>query len=130
MKTFVIIKPDAIEDRLIGEIIERFEGMKLKIVKIELKRKSESWCLAHYYHIKDPIIIQNLLDFMVDAPLIGIILEGKNAIERVRDIVGSAINPALFTIRKEYQAEGVRNLIHASDSKQNVEEEIKLFWRN
>lgn len=128
-ETFVIIKPDAIARGLVGKIIEKFEFMGLRIKKMELKRKNRYWCHAHYVHITNEEVFKNLLDFMVDAPLIGIILEGKNAIERVRDIVGSVTNPSLGTIRKDFGAEGVRNLVHASDSERNVEEEIKLFWR-
>lgn len=135
MKTFVIIKPDAIARGLVGKIIEKFEFMGLRIKKIETKRKNKYWCHSHYAHYaqslasKDKIIFENLLDFMVNAPLIGIVLEEKNAISRVRDMVGSAINPSLGTIRKDFGAKGVRNLVHASDSEQNVREEIELFWR-
>ena len=130
MKTFVIIKPDAIERRLVGKIIKKFEFMDLKIVRIELKKKSKSWCYAHYSHIQDQEIFENLMNFMVDAPLIGIVLEGKNVINRCRDIVGSVTNPSLGTIRKDFGANGVRNLVHASDSEQSVKEETELFWRN
>lgn len=128
-KTFVIIKPDAIARGLVGQIIKKFEFMGLIIQRIELKRKSKSWCYAHYAHISDKEVFENLLYFMANTPLIGIILEGKNAILRVRDIIGSVGNPALGTIRKDFGAEGVRNLVHASDSEQNVKEEIELFWR-
>ncbi len=130
MQTFVIIKPDAIEHRLVGKIIKKFEFMGLRITKMELKKKNVSWCHAHYYQISDEEVLKNLINFMVDAPLIGIILEGKNAIERVRDIVGSVTNPSLGTIRKDFGANGVRNLVHASDSEQSVKEETELFWRN
>ncbi len=132
MITFIIIKPDAIARGLVGKIIEKFEFMGLVITKMELKRKYKHWCYKHYYQISgsgDKRIFENLLDFMDDAPLIGIILEGENAISRVRDVVGSVTDPALGTIRKDFGANGVRNLVHAADSEQNVKEETELFWR-
>ena len=129
MKTFVIIKPDAIERGLTGTIIKKFEFMGLRITKMELKKKNVSWCCAHYYQISDKDILKNLLNFMTYVPLIGIVLEGKNAIERVRDIIGSVTNPALGTIRKDFGADGVRNLVHAANSEQSVKEETELFWR-
>lgn len=129
MQTFVIIKPDAIERRVIGKIIGKFEFMGLIVKKMELKRKNKYWCHSHYAHITDKRIFENLLDFMANAPLIGIVLEGKNAISRVRDVIGSVTSPALGTIRKDFDAKGVRNLVHASDNEQNVKKEIELFWR-
>lgn len=138
-QTFVIIKPDAMTQKYIGRIISRLEDIGLTIDRIEMRRKGMAWCRKHYRHIwiaqengnfEEPIY-SYLEAFMVDQPIIGIILFGPNAISRVRRLIG-ATNPLEAepgTIRGDLGTSfSPYNLIHASDSDLTVEQEIKLFF--
>ena len=129
-KTFVIIKPDAITRGLIGKIISRFEDKCLEIVAIEMKQQDETWCRPHYQHIFGPIYIE-LEEFMLNAPLIGIVLTGPDVIETVRTMVGStdSLLAEPGTIRGDFGTAPVRyNVVHAAHSNKAVEREIKLFF--
>lgn len=131
--TFVIIKPDAISRRLIGEIISRFEKRGLSIEYIETRRKTKAWCRKHYDHIllENLDVYHELEDFMADKKLIGIILNGHSAIKAVRAIVGctNSLEAAPGTIRSDYGASPIRyNLVHASDSEDAVIREFGLFF--
>lgn len=138
-KTFVIIKPDAIRRGLVGSIISRFEQERLTIDRIGKRFKNVEWFNTHYEDVlkllrnqlRNEAYLTGFMVFTVNAPLIGIILNGKSVIERVRKMVGAtnALEAAPFTIRGDFgQHSDYRNLIHAADSKEAVEKEIKLFF--
>ena len=129
-QTFVILKPDCQERGLIGKIISRFEDKFLRVVRIGSQQKDEDWCRQHYAHLNDEIY-EKQKDFMSCAPLIGIILEGPDAIDVVRKMVGKT-NSLLAepgTIRFDYGTYPVRyNIIHAADSEEAVKRERGLFF--
>ena len=130
-QTFIIIKPDAIRRGLVGKIISRFEDMGLAIERIEERCKNESWCHQHYCKINDESIYNHIRAFMVNYPLIGIVLIGDNAVERVRKRIGStnALQAAPGTIRGDWgKYGGPFNLVHASDSLKNSNREIELYF--
>lgn len=132
-KTFVIIKPDAIERGLVGEIISRFEHKGFCIYRIARKRKNREWCHQHYDEVfrKYPHLVSEMMPFMVDASLIGIILLGQHAIETVRQMVGATDSLRAYpgTIRGDYGNHPVHcNLVHAADSLEAVNREISLFF--
>lgn len=138
--TFVIVKPDAFERGLLGQIITRLENMGLYISRIEKRCKNKTWCREHYEDIfKEAAdspgyrgVYKHLEDFMCSAPLVGIVLEGETGtIERVRKMIGTknAIEAAPGTVRGDLgKYAGPYNLIHASDSDEAVTREIKLFF--
>jgi len=129
MKTFVIIKPDAIGRRLVGEILTRFERAGLQIRQMETRLKDSVWCDEQYRHIQCLGIYKYVNYFMTNTPLIGIILEGHDAVERVRFLVGQKHTPG--TIRGDFD-DGHRswkNLVHASDSPGAVDHESTLFFK-
>ncbi|KKN17634.1 hypothetical protein LCGC14_0963860 [marine sediment metagenome] len=129
-KTFVIIKPDAISRGLIGKIISRFEDKCLKIVAIEMMEKDYLWCRLHYESISG-YVYRKLEEFMLSAPLIGIVLEGPDVIRVVKIMVGStdSLLAEPGTIRGDYGLQPIRyNVVHAADSPMAVEREIKLFF--
>lgn len=133
-QTFIIIKPDAITQGLVGRIISRFEDIELLIERIEKRRKDDNWCRQHYAHILETTTIEvykRLRNFMIDQAIIGIVLSGPNAIERVRRMVGvtNALEAEPGTIRGDWgKSSGPYNLIHASDSVEAVEREIELYF--
>jgi len=136
--TFILIKPDAIERKLVGEIISRLEKIG-RITKIDLRIKGYVWYQDHY---KDLFNRESSGDvpqytyeknkvFLVNHPLIGIMLIGESIIEKVRKIIGST-NPLEAkpgTIRGDFgNSQLPKNLIHAADSPENVIREINLFF--
>ncbi len=129
-KTFVIIKPDAISRGLIGRIISRFEDKQLKIIAIEMKQQDYTWCQLHYQHILGPVYV-DLEEFMLSGPLIGIVLQGPNVVDTVRNMVGETDSLYVVpgTIRGDFGTYPMRyNIVHVSDSYEAVRREIHLFF--
>lgn len=122
--TFVIIKPDAIEQQIVGDIIARLEGIGLSINWIGGRRKDEDWVKQHY--AGNPHLTKEMIAFMADF-LIGIVLRGEDAIKRTREVVGPVVGPPMYTIRGWHGGHGFRNLIHAADSQGAVQKEFTLF---
>ncbi|WP_295158652.1 nucleoside-diphosphate kinase [Selenomonas sp. AE3005] len=129
-KTLVLIKPDAFAKHHSGDIIKRYEQEGFRIVGIKLLKMDERLASIHYAeHIGRPYY-NDLVSFMTSAPLIAMVLEGENAIERVRELHGKT-NPAEAaegTIRKLFATSGSRNAVHASDSPENAQREIHIFF--
>ena len=119
MHTFIIIKPDAIRRRLIGKIIARFEFYTARIVRIDTKIKGRQWFDAHYEHLVLPMSkLNRIAAFMCNTPLIGIVL--KADVDVVRRLT--------LRFRDDFKAIGYCNLIHAADSQEAADREIKLFF--
>lgn len=129
-KTLVLIKPDAFKLHYSGDIIKRYEEEGFRIVAMKLLRMDERLASIHYAeHIGRPYY-NDLVGFMTSAPLIALVLEGENAISRIRELHGKT-NPAEAaegTIRKLYATNGRRNAVHASDSPESAEREIHIFF--
>ncbi len=134
MKTFVILKPDAIYRCLVGKILSQFEQVGMRIFRIEKRHKDEKWFNRQYYHLigkLHPAYLKNMAAFMVDQPLIGVILLGD--IAKVRLMIGATncLEAAPGTIRGDFgRNSDYENLIHASDSEEAVNKEIQLFFRS
>ena len=129
-KTLVLIKPDAFAKHHSGDIIKRYEQEGFRIVGMKLLKMDERLASIHYAeHIGRPYY-NDLVSFMTSAPLIAMVLEGEKAIERVRELHGKT-NPAEAaegTIRKLFATSGSRNAVHASDSPENAQREIHIFF--
>lgn len=129
-KTLVLLKPDALQRDLLGEIISRFERKGLKIVAMKFIRLSDDVLDEHYAHLADKPFFASLKKFMMQTPVVGMIYEGYGAVDEVRKIVGST-NPLQAdagTIRADFSMAVPSNLIHASDSLENAQTEIKRFF--
>ena len=129
-RTLVLIKPDAFAKHYSGDIIKRYENEGFRIIAMKLMQMTERLASKHYVeHIGRPYY-DDLVSFMTSAPLIALVLEGENAISRVREINGKT-NPkeaAEGTIRKLYAESGSRNAVHASDSQESAAREIPIFF--
>ena len=129
-RTLVLIKPDAFAKHYSGDIIKRYENEGFRIIAMKLMQMTERLASKHYAeHIGRPYY-DDLVSFMTSAPLIALVLEGENAISRVREINGKT-NPkdaAEGTIRKLYAESGSRNAVHASDSSESAAREIPIFF--
>ena len=129
-RALVLLKPDAVQRGLCGEIIGRLEGRGLKLAAIKLLRVDRELAGRHYAaHVGKPFF-DGLIGFITSGPLVALVAEGGNAVEIVRSTMG-ATNPqeaAPGTIRGDLAVSIGRNLVHGSDSKEAAEAEIGLFF--
>jgi nucleoside-diphosphate kinase len=130
-RTLVLIKPDGVERGLIGEIIRRFEQKGLKIVGLKMLRVTPELAQEHYRdHIGKPFY-EPLVAFITKGPVVAIAVEGAGAIARVRQMMG-ALDPAEAlpgTIRGDFVVDRQMNVIHGSDTPENAERELHLFFQ-
>ncbi len=130
-QSLVILKPDCIQRNLVGDIISRFEKKGLKIIGIKMMQVSDVLLEEHYLHIKDKPFFPGIRDFMKSSPVIVIALEGFGIIDSLRIIVGPTKGYTADggTIRGDYSMSTQSNLVHASDSPEAAEAEIKRFFK-
>ena len=129
-RTLVILKPDAVQRGIAGEILARFERRGLRIAALRLVKVERSLAEKHYEVHKGKFFYDDLVKVISASPVIAFVLEGPNAIAVVRSMVG-ATRPheaAPGTIRGDYALVGLRNLVHASDAPETAETEIKLWF--
>lgn len=130
-RTLIIIKPDAVNRGLTGEIITRFEKKGLKIVGCKMKYLKDEELSEHYAHHKDKPFFKDLVDFMKHGPSILLVLEGIKAVDVVRLLAGSTygIEAAPGTIRGDFSMSRSNTIVHASDSPENAVTEINRFFK-
>ncbi|MBR3723727.1 MAG: nucleoside-diphosphate kinase [Selenomonadaceae bacterium] len=129
-ETLVLIKPDAVRKKHIGDIIKIYEANDLEITAMRMLTMTKELAAKHYVEHLDRPYYSDLEGFMTSAPIVAMILKGEDAIKRVREINGKT-NPkdaAEGTIRKLYAENGSRNAVHASDSPENAKREINIFF--
>jgi len=129
-KTLVIIKPDAVQRGLIGEIVARFERRGLKIVGMKLIQIDDELANRHYGVHKGKPFFDGLIAYITSAPVVVMVLEGTDAIQIVRNTMG-ATKPAEATpgtIRADFGMEIGRNLVHGSDGPETAAHEVELFF--
>ncbi len=131
-RTLVLLKPDALQRDLLGEIVSRFERKGMKIAGLKFIRLSEEMLNEHYTHLSEKPFFGSLKQFMMQTPVVGMVLEGYDAVAEVRKLVGST-NPReadAGTIRADLSMNVPSNLIHASDSLETAIGEIKRFFKD
>ena len=129
-KSLIIIKPDAVQRNLVGEMISRFERKGLKIIGMKMVTVKEAQVEEHYAHIKDKPFFPGIKSYIMACPVFVIALEGINAVSAIRLIVGptKGHESDAGTIRGDYSMSGQSNLVHASDSVENGKTEIARFF--
>jgi nucleoside-diphosphate kinase len=129
-RTFSMIKPDVTARNLTGRINAKFEEQGLRIVAQKRLRLSRLQAREFYAVHKDRPFYDELVEYMVSAPVVVQVLEGDNAVARNREIMGATdpAKAAAGTIRKEFGEDVGRNSIHGSDSAENAEKEIRFFF--
>ncbi|MCX6044722.1 MAG: nucleoside-diphosphate kinase [Chloroflexi bacterium] len=129
-RTFVILKPDAVQRGLVGEIIGRFERRGLKLVAMKLVQVSDQLARQHYAVHEQRPFFKGLISYITSAPVVALVLEGTNAIIAVRNTVGATkpADAAPGTIRADFGLEIGRNLVHASDGPETAVSEIALWF--
>ncbi|MDD4530634.1 MAG: nucleoside-diphosphate kinase [Candidatus Gracilibacteria bacterium] len=129
-KTLILLKPDAVQKSLIGQIIDRFERKGLKIAGIKMMKMSQALIEEHYDFLMDKPFFPRIATYMSSGPIIAMCLEGADAVKVVRQMCG-ATNPAeatMGTIRGDYAKNIDNNIIHASDSPETAEKELNRFF--
>jgi nucleoside-diphosphate kinase len=129
-RTLILVKPDAFERGLTGEVIARLERKGLEIVALTLMQANEPLAQVHYEEHTDKPFFGELVDFITRGPLVAMILEGANAINAARQVIG-ATNPLeadAGSIRGEFATEVTFNLVHGSDSTESAEREIGIWF--
>src|SRR5207248_6472915 len=130
-KTIILLKPDCLHRRLAGAVLQRFERKGLRLAAVKLVRPSRSLAEQHYAVHKGKPFYDSLLTFLTSGPTLAVVLEGREAVAVVRQLMGptdgSKAPPG--TIRGDYAISVQNNLIHGSDSPENAAAEIKLWFR-
>jgi len=129
-KSLGIIKPDAVERSLIGSIIKIIEDNNIKINQMKMIQLTSAMAEEFYFIHKDKPFYEKLISYMTSAPVVLMVLEGKDVVNRYRDLMGKT-NPeeaAEGTIRKLYAIDTTFNSVHGSDSIENALAEISLFF--
>lgn len=129
-RTLVLIKPDAVQRGLVGTIMSRLERTGLKLVALKLLRIDNDLAQRHYAIHQDKPFFEGLVSFIMSSPIVAAIFEGPRAVEIVRKTMG-ATDPAEAapgTIRGDFALEIGRNVVHGSDSPDNAQQEIGLFF--
>ena len=131
-KTLIILKPDAVQRGLVGEILTRFEKKGLQVAGMKLMRIPATLAEQHYGPHKGKPFYDGLVRFMTSSPVIVLALAGKDVIAISRKMMGATFGSKAEpgTIRGDFGVEIGRNLIHASDSPENGEKEIALFFQD
>ena len=130
-RTLVLLKPDAVHRRLVGDLISRFERKGLKLIGLKLVQADKALAEKHYaVHAARPFF-KDLLAFLTSSPTVAIALEGREAVTVVRNLVGATDGTKAppGTIRGDYAISIQNNLVHGSDSVENAAAEIALWFK-
>ncbi|MBY4798380.1 nucleoside-diphosphate kinase [Collinsella sp. AGMB00827] len=129
-RTYSMIKPDAVRDHKVGEIISRIERSGLRIERMELAEVTAEQAAANYHHLADKPFYENLIAFITSGPVVKMVISGSSAVAKMRSLMGATdpLEASPGTIRGDMALDVNSNVIHGSDSPENAEREIKLFF--
>ena len=129
-RTLVLLKPDAVQRRLVGRIISRFEDKGLKIVGMKLMQVTQELAERHYAEHREKPFFSELVSFITSSPIVAMVVEGPGAIDEVRRLMGKTDprEAAPGTIRGDYGLSITQNLVHGSDSPESAAREIPIFF--
>ncbi|BCX12574.1 MAG: nucleoside diphosphate kinase [Thermosynechococcus sp.] len=130
-RTFVAIKPDGVQRGLVGTIIQRFEQKGYTLVGLKLMRVSRELAEQHYGEHKDKPFFPGLVNFITSGPVVAMVWEGRGVIANARKLIGATnpLNAEPGTLRGDFAVDVGRNVIHGSDSPENAEREINLWFQ-
>jgi nucleoside-diphosphate kinase len=129
-RTLILIKPDAVQRNLIGEVISRIERKGLRVIAMDLRTIGRETAESHYAEHAGKPFFGSVVDFITSAPLVALVAEGERAIEAFRGLAGATdpVKALPGTIRGDYALEVGQNMVHGSDSPEAAEREIKIFF--
>ncbi|XP_072224314.1 nucleoside diphosphate kinase 3 isoform X1 [Leuresthes tenuis] len=130
-RTFIAVKPDGVQRKLVGEIVRRFEKRGFKLVGLKLMQASEDLLREHYCDLRSKPFFNTLMSYMKSGPVVAMVWQGLDVVKTARKMMGET-NPAESlpgTIRGDYCVEVGKNVIHGSDSVESAQKEISLWFR-
>lgn len=129
-RTYIMLKPDAVERKLTGRIIDRIELKGYRIVAIKVMNLNTEVLREHYAHVADRPFYPYMENYMMSGPVWGMIVEGENVVQGMRILIGATKfeEATAGTIRGDFAKSTTENVIHGSDSPENAEIEIKRFF--
>jgi nucleoside-diphosphate kinase len=130
-RTLVLLKPDCVERRLMGQVISRFEEKGLNIIAMKMLRVTPALAKQHYAeHVQKPFY-PGLEKFITASPIVAMVVEGLEAIRVVREMLGvtSGLKATAGTIRGDFSSSRQMNLVHASDGPEAAQREIRLYFK-
>ncbi|MDR1962728.1 MAG: nucleoside-diphosphate kinase [Planctomycetaceae bacterium] len=129
-RTLILLKPDAVERQLVGAILSRFEQKGLKLIEMRWFRFTPELARCHYAEHVGKAFYAGLEEYITSGPVIAVVLEGLDAVEVVRRLIGptNGAEAPPGTIRGDFSLSNQRNLVHASDSPASALREIKIFF--
>jgi nucleoside-diphosphate kinase len=131
-KSFVMMKPDAVQRRLMGKVLIRFEEKGLQIIAVKMMHISADLAKEHYGEHSERPFFNDLVEYITSSAVLAMVIQGDDCISLIRKMVG-ATNPKesdLGTIRGDFALDTGRNIIHASDSPDSAKREISLFFED
>ncbi len=130
-RTFLAIKPDGVQRKLVGEIIRRFEAKGFTLVGLKLLNVSRELAETHYGVHRERPFFAGLVEFITSGPVVAMVWEGDGVIASARKIIGATnpLNAEPGTIRGDFGANVGRNLIHGSDAPETAQQEISLWFK-
>jgi len=130
-KTFVIFKPDCMEQRHVGEVLARFEKAGFSVVGCKMARLTPALLREHYAHVASKPFYPEIEQFMSSRPVIMMALQGEDIVAKVRELLGptDSRKAAKGTIRGDFGTEMMKNVVHASDSDENAQIELARFFQ-
>lgn len=144
-RTLIVVKPDGVQRSLVGRLLQRFEDVGFKIVGMKMLWIDAEFAKKHYFDLAErrgEHVLKNMVDLMTEGPVVAVVLEGVEAVENVRRIVGSTEPKSAppGTIRGDFahhsfkytddNDQGIRNLIHASGNVVEAKQEVALWFQN
>jgi nucleoside-diphosphate kinase len=129
-QTLILVKPDAFERSLTGEVLARFERKGLRLVALTMLPATEEIANEHYAEHTEKPFFGELVSFITGGPLVAAVLEGPNAVEAARQMIGSTnpVEAAPGSIRADFALEVTFNMVHGSDSDESAEREISIWF--
>jgi nucleoside-diphosphate kinase len=130
--TLILLKPDCVAGRVVGEVVKRFEGAGFQIRGCKMFRANPTLLREHYAHIADKPFYPEVETFMLTTPVIALALAANGAVARVRDIIGptDSRKAAKGTVRGDFGVDVMVNIVHASDSVENAALELRRFFQD
>jgi nucleoside-diphosphate kinase len=129
-RTLILVKPDAFERNLTGEIIGRFERKGLRLAAMKLMKMSRDLAEQHYAEHEGKPFYEELVTFITSGPLVAMVLEGESAVDAARQVIGATdpLQASPGSIRGDYAISVGQNMVHGSDSGESAAREVALFF--
>ncbi|XP_058510372.1 nucleoside diphosphate kinase, mitochondrial [Solea solea] len=131
-RTLIAVKPDGVQRRLVGKVIQRFEQRGFKLVGLKMLQVSEDILAQHYSHLRAKPFYPDLVDYMTSGPVVIMVWEGFNVVQSTRSMVGhtNPVEAPPGTVRGDFGLHVSRNVVHASDSVEGAKGEIQLWFQH